>query len=313
VPDALSQQPSDRARLHGASRPAGRSAVIVGCARDCAHHLQAVLANIERESACFSETAFVFLENDSKDETLARLREFAAGRRDCHVEELTGLQARHPFRTDRLAVVRNRYLDIIRASALREFEYLIVYDMDEINASPRPAENFIAALDFLAAGADRAAVFANQVGHYYDVFALRHAELCPTDAWEDVFNYVLRHGVSDQIAFQETYAKRMYAFDPLADPIEVDSAFGGLGLYRMKFALQSSYEGLRRREIVVGDRPRRLLWQACEHVQFHEQIRRLGGRLFITPWLVNVNFGAIDRNRPPFSPSLYRRHYVFID
>jgi len=290
-----------------------KSAVIVGCVRDCARHLDAVLANIERESGYFSDTAFVFVENDSQDGTLAKLREFRAGRRQFHIEVLSGLHARHPLRTDRLAVARNRYLDIIRGSALRDFEYLIVYDMDEINASPRPAENFIAAVNFLESSPDRAAAFANQVGYYYDVFALRHPTLCPSDAWEEVFEYVLHHGVSDQVAFNETYARRMCAFDPLSDPIEVDSAFGGLGIYRMKFALQSSYHGLRRKHVVIGDRPRQLLWQDCEHVRFHERIRQLAGRLFITPWLVNVVFDAIDRSRPPFPASLYRRQYVFVD
>jgi|HubBroStandDraft_1064217.scaffolds.fasta_scaffold00119_32 hypothetical protein len=292
---------------------AGKSAVIVGCARDCAPHLDAVLANIERESRCFSETAFLFLENDSRDATLARLREFGTGRRHFHIEVLAGLHASHPLRTDRLAAARNRYLDIIRGCALRDFDYLIVYDMDEINASPRPADNFISAVRFLESSPDRAAVFANQVGYYYDVFALRHAALCPNDPWEEMFDYVARHGVSDQIAFEETYAKRMYAFDPLSDPIEVDSAFGGLGIYRMRFALQSSYHGVRRKQTVIGDRTRQLIWQVCEHVHFHERIRRLDGRLFITPWLVNVNFGATDRSRPPFPLSLYRRHYVFVD
>jgi hypothetical protein len=268
---------------------------------------------MERESRCFARAAFIFLENDSRDASVAKLKEFCAGRDNVRVELLPGLHARHPLRTDRLATARNRYLDIIRGSALREFDYLIVYDMDEINASPRPPDNFLGAVRFLESSPDHAAVFANQIGYYYDVFAWRHSELCPNDAWEEVFDYVVRHRVADQVAFQKTYAKRMYAFDPGASPMEVESAFGGLGIYRMQFALDSSYEGLRPKQVVLDGRMRRLNWQVCEHVHFHAGIRRNNGRLFITPWLVNVNFGAVDLSQQLFSPSLFRRHYVFVD
>ena len=57
-------------------------------------------------------------------------------------------------------------------------------------------------------------------------------------------------------------------------PVEVRSAFGGLGLYRMSHAMRSRYVGL--------DAQGR---EVSEHVAFNEAIARDGGRLFIFPGL----------------------------
>jgi hypothetical protein len=46
-----------------------RSAVIVGCARDCEAFLPAVLQNVSRMANLYSQAAFLFVENDSTDNT----------------------------------------------------------------------------------------------------------------------------------------------------------------------------------------------------------------------------------------------------
>jgi hypothetical protein len=56
-----------------------------------------------------------------------------------------------------------------------------------------------------------------------------------------------------------------------SDWIEVDSAFGGFAIYRRSsLADTAAYEGVE-----------------CEHVTFHDHIRRNGGRIFINPKLIN--------------------------
>ena len=47
--------------------------VVVGLARDCADQLMAVFLNIDRMASCFSDKAYIYLENDSAERTRAYL------------------------------------------------------------------------------------------------------------------------------------------------------------------------------------------------------------------------------------------------
>ncbi len=291
-----------------------RSAVFAGCARDCAPYLDGVLANMEVVARQFAHSAFVFVENDSSDATSARLSAFGERLANFQLLQLPGLVERHLMRSERLAVARNAYLDAIRRSPLREFDYLFVYDMDEMNAARAPVEPVLSAIEFLDAAPERAAVFANQTGYYYDLYALRHREYCPLDPWEEVFDYVFSHRVSDTVAFDATYAKRLFELDRARPPLEVDSAFGGLGIYRMHYALQGHYAGIRPKTCLADGRLRELLWQVCEHVAFNADIRLRGGRLFILPWLINASFGVAQLRADQMCPvSAFRSLYRLLD
>jgi hypothetical protein len=291
-----------------------KSAVFVGCARDCEQHLDGVLANIANAAGRVARSGFVFVENDSRDATAAKLRSFGRGLENFELAVFANQDALYPMRTERLAALRNHYLDVIRGSALRHFDYLFVYDMDDVNAARQSVENIVQALDFLDSAPDHAAVFANQLNYYYDVFALRHAIKCPGSAWEEVFDYVRTHRVSDEVAFKATYAKRMFNIDPATPLIEVDSAFGGLGIYKMRYVLEGRYVGTRTKTCVEDGYTRRLLWQVCEHVNLHAAIRQRAGRLFIAPWMINAAFDVANlRPEQICSPSVFRLLYSVLD
>jgi hypothetical protein len=274
----------------------------VGCARDCAAHLPAVLANIARAADLFAEAAFIFVENDSRDETVDMLEAFAVKNSRVHIERATGLGAACTRRTERLAIARNRYLERIAASDLQSFDYLIIVDMDEVNEEPWDRDALVRAIGFLQSSPEHAGVFANQPSLYYDMWALRHPHACPGDVWDEVMEYAaLNHPVSDADAFEATFAKRLFRLPEDQPPIEVDSAFGGLGIYRLGAALEQRYTGTRRRTLSVRGSSVVLEAQVCEHVSFNSGVRRRAGRLFILPWLINSR-------RPPanFNPSFFR-------
>jgi hypothetical protein len=293
---------------------AQRSAVFVGCARDCEQHLDGVLANIAGAAGTFAQSAFVFVENDSRDATAAKLRAFGRGLERFDLQALADQDALYPTRTERLAAARNRYLDVIRSSALRNYGYLFVYDMDDVNAARQSVDNILRAVEFLEAAPDHAAVFANQLNYYYDVFALRHPTKCPGSAWEEVFDYVCAHQVSDEVAFKATYEKRMFNIGPDTPLIEVDSAFGGLGIYKMSYVLDGCYTGTHTKTCVENGREHRMLWQVCEHVSLHANIRRRAGRLFIAPWMINAAFDVANlRPEQICSPSVFRLLYRMLD
>ena len=286
------------------STPArARRAVIAGCARDCGPHLDAVLANLDRIAASCAQWRAVIIENDSKDQTKAVLASWARGRPEAVIVGMDGLAA-EPARTRRLERARNTYVELIRSdAALRDFDYLVVMDMDEINAAEIPAEAIERAFEFLEADPTRAGVFANQAGPYYDMWALRHPERCPGDVWEEVCDYALGRGASDEEAFQATFGRRMFTLEPDAQPLEVDSAFGGLGIYRLQSVLRNPnpYLGYKVKILSSGGRRQIARWQCCEHVHFHRGLRQLGGRLHVLPWLINADTRGLR-----FPASAYR-------
>lgn len=264
-------------------------AVFVGLARDCVPMLPFVLANLERMGAVFARSAFLFLENGSVDATRAILERWCAGRADAMVLSPQSPDASSPQRTVRLAALRNQLVAQVRAR-FADFDLLVIADCDDVNATPvMDMRGFADAAAFLLSDPGHAAVFANTLGTYYDMWALRHPERCPDDVWEATMDHALASGVGDAQAAADIYAPRIFMLAPDAPPLDVESAFGGLGIYRMARVLANpaSYQGYKRKSVPAPDGGvREIGWQCCEHVAFHAGLRAQQGRLFVLPWLV---------------------------
>lgn len=271
--------------------------VFAGVVRDCAAHLPKVLDNIDRMASIFEDSAFVFVENDSVDATRSLLATWGLSKRNFTLLSCPGLGGL-PVRTVRLETARNVYLEFVKtASSLEPFDFLCVMDMDDIGTRPIELADFQAALAFMSSTADCAGIFANQLGSYYDMWALRHRDYCPGDVWYEVLEYAQVHGVSDEEAFARTFRRRIRSFDRDAAPIEVESAFGGLGVYRLSYVRSNTnpYLGSRVRLLRrPGAEPVIYRMQQCEHVHFHQGLRHLGGRLFIWPGLINAATGRLS-------------------
>src|SRR5579863_62971 len=287
---------------HATNGPRGRSAVFVGLARDCAADLPFVLDNVHLMAGFFSEAAFVLAENDSRDTTAEMLEVFARHRPDCHILNFDGLPQSLPERTRRFAYLRNRCLAFIRADKrLRAYDYLVVLDMDDVNRMPLDPDAVTKALQFLEARDDTAGVFPNCRGLYYDMWTLREPKLCPGDVWEEQLDYVIAHQTDDMTAYKKTFAPRLFTLAETAPPLAVNSAFGGLAIYKMRYALKAEYRGFKSKEAIRAGVTHRFRFQVCEHVAFNEDITRQGGKLYILPFLVNRNTEGIE-----FSATAYR-------
>lgn len=247
-------------------------AVFAGVARNCTAHLPGVLANLERFAALYERSSFVFVTSDSLDDTRALLeRWLAEGRRRGRVIELGTLEDRLPRRTERIAHARNAALDDIAAHWL-DHDHLVVADLDDVLARPVPVSGMERAVAWLEADAARAGVFANATPRYYDIWALRHERWCPHDCWHPIWGRP--DGETFEAAkFREVFMRQI-VIPPALPPIAVQSAFGGLGLYRLPIALAARYRG-------VDDRGR----ETSEHVAFNSAIGRAGGQLHILPEL----------------------------
>jgi len=282
--------------------------IFAGVARDCAVYLPSVLKGVEKLSSHFSDSAFIFVENDSRDLSKAVLQAWGSSKQNFHLINLDGL-AGVLQRGLRLEIARNTYLEFVREHiSLSQYDYLVVLDMDDVNESGVSLEKFKEALDFLAGNEQHAAVFSNQVGTYYDMWTLRHKDLCPEDIFEEVLDYVHKHKVSDEEAYNNTLAKRIFSLNQTGDFLEVDSAFGGFGVYKLSYALRNKnpYLGSKVKILSAENSEANIFrWEVCEHVHFNVGIRNLRGRLFIKSDLINsTNPGVI------FPPSGFRQ-FIF--
>ena len=250
-----------------------RSAVFVGCARNCEAHLDKVLENIGRLAALYAKAAFVFVESDSQDGTKAQMLQWLAPLPSGTLLQLDGLAATEPRRTARLALARNNALAYLRESPYADYDDLVVMDFDEANSTPLDREAFTAAVEFLHADGQTFGVFTNSRPVYYDIWALRHPNWCPSDCWAEV---LAAHDVSPDEAKERFVYARQVAIDRHQSPIEVASGFGGLGIYRLAKVLPHQYVGI----TSSGS-------EVCEHVSLNLALCR-SGRLFIFPALQNL-------------------------
>lgn len=246
------------------------SAVFVGTARNCARYLPLALERWSALARCFSGAHFIVAENDFTDDTKAILADWASSGPNRQVLGLDGLAKDGALRSNILAIARNRLLDEIRGRPeLSGAEFLIVMDMDEASLALTQAR-----LRRCIAMPGWDGLFANQLFYYNDVWALRDSRRCPDDWVERV--------AAAPPGWRRKWAKFRYLtwpgrpIWPFAAPMQVRSAFGGFGIYRMGVALNSRYAGWRDgREI-------------CEHVPFNERLTANGARLFLHPGLINM-------------------------
>lgn len=277
--------------------------VFAGCARDCAPHLPAVLANLEALSTHCAASAFVFVENDSTDTTADVLTRFCERHATSRLIRLDGIGAAIAARTVRLAMARNAIVAAVRQwEAVRDFDTLVMLDLDAINARPWPIDVVCDTIASVHRGDELVGVFANQLNSHYDLWALREPTLCPGDIWEDAFDLTVAENLDDQAAFERAVLPRRLCLPPDAPAMEVHSAFGGMGIYRLSAVRGNPLPYCGETTKVVGRaEPWRVMrWQRCEHVNFHAGLRLAGGKLVIRPDLINADGADTQLNPSAF-------------
>jgi hypothetical protein len=176
------------------------------------------------------------------------------------------------LRTERLAYCRNTYVDeILKNPIYKSLNFIVVSDFDGINTHINKL-----AIDSCWYRNDWTAVFANQRGPYYDVWTLRVKDWCAGDCWGE-FRFYSRYIKNKDKVLRSCIYSKMITVPVGGDWIEVDSAFGGLAIYKREIFNKSKYNGLNE----FGQ-------EVCCHVNFNEMARKEGAKLFINPNLVNA-------------------------
>jgi hypothetical protein len=205
----------------------------------------------------------IILESDSTDNTFAKLKQWS--RPQLYTDG--NLSTTIPSRTERIAYCRNKLLEKARQI---EPDYLLVLDLDIFATN---VSSFLTNFDYDTG--DWSVMTANLLDIYYDIWAVRTLS-------ESILNYDVWHRIW---ALQQITE---YCFNSLVEHIdyrhkkpfpvergllEVRSAFGGAGLYKMEATEGCDYSG----------KP-----TTCEHVAFHICMRdKHQARIFINPRFTN--------------------------
>lgn len=246
---------------------------VVGLVRDCDKHLERQLEILKDAFGYFQDLSFFFVESDSSDQTLSVLTSLKSSHPRLSFVSLGNLSSNLPQRTARLAYCRNTYLEYLRDYRnTYGLDYFVVADMDGINSQLSASS----VLSCWSTPCKWDVLTANQRGYYYDIFALRHPQWCPQDVVRQA-QFLHSAGLSYFCSEWLAIYSRMIRIHSSSAPLEVDSAFGGLAIYRSHCLNGYRYSGTS----PISSAP------ICEHVPFNYSLRSDGIRIFINPLLIN--------------------------
>ncbi len=223
----------------------------------------------------FKKVFCFVVESDSSDDTLVRLEKFSKTFPNFAYVSVGELSKKLSKRTDRIAYCRNLIIDAVANDPqYAQVDYIAMADMDGMNGLVTREK--IAQCWEVNEPWD--VITANQLGEYYDVWALSHPYWNPIDCWEQ--KRKLENILGDKTAQNIAVGCKQSAIDPRADLIEVDSAFGGLGIYTREAFLAGRYAG-------TDDQAGGI--DVADHIPFHRDLRNKGYRIFINPALINCD------------------------
>ncbi len=283
-----------------------KKVVFAGCARNCEKYLEKTLSNIDYYSSLFEKSYQIIVENGSKDKT----REILKSKKNpnCYYLFEDRLDE-YKTRGERLERARNKIIEKIKNEPnLRKCDLLVILDFDDAGEYRVENKNIFKSLEFLFSKKNIAGIFANQLGTYYDMWALRDEKYCKNDFWVEVLQKICTNAYPiDQISpeildkVRDTYIKKKtYSFDIKKKPINVHSAFGGFAIYKMENVLNNKrfYEGTQTVDLRFKDNTTtKTKFQKCEHVNFNFGFIDQNCELYILPYLINKE--PIDFTFPP--------------
>ena len=256
------------------------SVLIVGAVKDISATLEKDLNRLDRAFINFKQVSYFLVESNSSDNSDQTLEKIRSKRSDFDFELLHDAEPVTYSRTEKLSKARNRYLEYLdELSSSQKPDYVAVYDFNDLNHKLS-----LESIQSCWEKSDWDVCTANQNGHYYDIWALRHEYWSPNDCWKQ-FNFFLDLGVRKDKAYASSINSRMVRIPKDSAWIEVDSAFGGMAIYRAETLKSARYVG----STDSGE-------MICEHVALHSNIRAQGFKIFINPNFINFAYTDHSKN-----------------
>jgi hypothetical protein len=257
-------------------KPIAESKILLaGPVRNVASNIQNEVETLVSSLGNFKEILTFVVESDSSDDTVKKLEELSTQIPHFSFISAGELGKKYPRRTDRIALCRNLIVDEVSSNPrFSDVDYIAMADMDGMNSLVTPEK--IAQCWEVDEPWD--VITANQLGEYYDIWGLSHPYWNPMDCWEQKRH--LENILGDVMASNIAVGSKQSPIDPRADLIEVDSAFGGLGIYTRKAFLAGRYAG-------TDDQAGGI--DVADHIPFHRDLRQKGYRIYINPALINCD------------------------
>ena len=262
------------------------SFAVVGLARNCGQTISDDIHRINKALKDAASVVWLIVESDSNDDTVEKLENLQSELLNFHFATLGKLADTIPKRTDRISYCRNYYAEELRNNpSFSNVDYVVVADLDGLNNKLTKE-----AFESCWQRDDWDMCAANQAGPYYDIWALRHEDWCPDDCWAQYKFFNTYRLDFERNLWASVYSK-MITIPKETEWIEVNSAFGGLAIYKKKMFDDCKYIGITE----AGE-------EFCEHVYFHRILKANGAKLFINPQLINAaltehTVGLLLKNR----------------
>jgi len=243
----------------------------------------------------FKIIKFYLVESDSTDETIKKLKILKSTSNNFDYISLGRLKSKIPDRLERIRFCRNKYIDFIRANSKNCPTYILVADLDGMNTALK-SKGVLSCFSRL----DWDVVTANQTFGYYDILALRKDGWQENDwteelklmkdqlVWSEIHgcriiskirNYFVLTKLKQRILFA-----KMRRINSRSEWIKVDSAFGGLAIYKKEVFLNFDY--IKEFHTIETD-----------HVSLNRKIVRNGGNIYINPGLINSHLNEYNLSR----------------
>jgi hypothetical protein len=246
--------------------------LITGIVKNIEKTLFEDLETLKLALSPIGELYWFLVESDSSDESVRSLGSFSTTEKNFSFVTLGNLNEPGVSRTVGMAHARNQYLKEIRENPKFEgIDYVAIADFNQLNdrLSFESVKSCFERFDWDAC-------FANQSGRYYDIWALRHPLWSPNDCWEQL-DFYRKYIKFPEKALRISLESRMIRIPRNSEWIQVESAFGGFGIYKREALLTGEYAGLNKNGSPV-----------CEHVPFHASLVQSDKKLFINPKLINA-------------------------
>jgi len=247
--------------------------VVVGIVKDISKNIQIDYSNFKNALKRFERVKWFLVESNSNDASIYELEKLSKSDADFKYVSIS----ESPSEESRflgMARARNVYLDELRSnSEYSKCNYVVVADFNNLN-------NLInsRAIDSCFTRDDWDVCCANQDGPYYDIWALRHPLWSPNDCWQEL-EFLRKYVKFPERALYAALQSRMIKIPKDSEWIEVESAFGGLAIYKREIVNESNYSAYDDSGKIT-----------CEHVPFNLGLRLNNKRILINPALINTRY-----------------------
>lgn len=205
------------------------SAPVKNCATNLKKNIEFI--NELNNQKKFDSIQLFILESDSTDNTKSILKDLD-GTNYIKIFYENNLHLKIPNRVNRIAYCRNYLINKILDSKVN-FDFYVPLDLDiDLFALCNVDEFYELALELYQRN-DKSVYFPNSKPYYYDVAALRSKSWVDKDPWYQYYKfskYIPIGKVFIRLYFIFSKQKKISIF---SKPINVKSAFGGIGIYKI--------------------------------------------------------------------------------